>query len=153
MSSKTIKIAGKLSSTQIWTLLAIHSSLSLAYFTSKCALYVKKCQRCSECNSALLGPLSIKKVGRKFADLDSYMRNQLLSSINANSAKDKPFFLIGGSWRAIAKIHMQRTKYPLKIIQGYKVESKKLKRTLEFIQDSSFLNKYEEMNISLENRC
>ena len=63
---------------------------------------------------------------------------------------DKPFFLIGGSWRAIAKIHMQRIKYPLKIIQGYKVKSKKLKKTLKFIQDSSFLSRHDEMNISLD---
>ena len=104
----------------------------------------------TDCNSALLGPLSIKKLGKKFVGLDSYIRSELLRVINVKSAKDKPIFLIGGSWRAIAKIHMQRTKYPLKIIQGYKVESKKLKKTLEFIQDSSFLNKYDEMNISSE---
>ena len=104
----------------------------------------------TECNSVLLGPLSIKKLGRELENLDSYMRNQLLSVINANTAKDKPFFLIGGSWRAIAKIHMQRIKYPLKIIQGYKVESRELKKTLAFIRDSSFLKKYDQMNISLE---
>ena len=83
-------------------------------------------------------------------NLDSYIRKQLVSVVNAYSAKDKPFYLIGGSWRAIAKIHMQRIEYPLKIIQGYKVESKKLKKTLAFIRDSSFLNKYDQMNISLE---
>ena len=104
----------------------------------------------TECNSALLGPLAINKLGRKFENLDSYMRKQLLGVINANITKDKPFFLIGGSWRAIAKIHMQRIKYPLKIIQGYKVKSKKLKKTLKFIQDSSFLSRYDESNISLD---
>ncbi len=104
----------------------------------------------TECKSALLGPLSMKKLGRKFENLDSYMRKLLLGAINANTVKGKPFFLIGGSWRAIAKIHMQRIKYPLKIIQGYKVEVRKLKKTLELIKDSSFLNKYDEMNISLE---
>ncbi|MDC3090567.1 hypothetical protein OA340_01545, partial [Paracoccaceae bacterium] len=104
----------------------------------------------TDCNSALLGPLSIKKLGRKLVNLDSYIREQLLSVIDANSAKDKAFFLIGGSWRAIAKIHMQRIKYPLKIIQGYTVESKKLKKTLKLIRDGSFLNKYDEANISSE---
>ena len=102
------------------------------------------------CNSALLGPLAIKNLGEKCENLDDYMKNQLESINNVFGVKDKSFFLIGGSWRAIAKIHMQRTKYPLKIIQGYKVESIKLKKTLEFIQDSSFLNKYDEMNISSE---
>ena len=45
---------------------------------------------------------------------------------------------------------MQRTKYPLKIIQGYEVDSKKIKKTLKFIQDSSFITKYDEGNISVE---
>ena len=104
----------------------------------------------AECNSTLLGPLAITKLENKIEDIDRYIRKQLLGAVNANTAKDKPFFLIGGSWRAIAKIHMQRTKYPLKIIQGYKVNSKKIKKTLKFIQDSSFIKKYDEINISVE---
>ena len=104
----------------------------------------------AECNSTLLGPLAINKLENKIENIDRYIRKQLLGAVNANTAKDKPFFLIGGSWRAIAKIHMQRTKYPLKIIQGYKVKSKKIKKTLEFIQDSSFITKYDEINISAD---
>ena len=104
----------------------------------------------AECNSTLLGPLAITKLENKIEDIDRYIRKQLLGAVNANAAKDKPFFLIGGSWRAIAKIHMQRTQYPLKIIQGYKVKSKKIKKTLEFIQDSSFITKYDEINISAD---
>ena len=103
----------------------------------------------TDCKSALLGPLTIKNLGVKFEKLDNYIRDQLASITNVYEVKDKSFFLIGGSWRAIAKIHMQRIKYPLKIIQGYKVESKKLKKTLEFIRSSSFLTKNDEINISL----
>ena len=104
----------------------------------------------AEFSSTLIGPLAITKLENKIKDIDRYIRKQLLGAINANTAKDKPFFLIGGSWRAIAKIHMQRTKYPLEIIQGYKVKSKKIKKTLEFIQDNSFITKYDESNISVE---
>ena len=104
----------------------------------------------TDCNSALLGPLTIKKLEGEFENLGRYLQRQLSTATNVSRIQDKSFFLIGGSWRAIAKIHMQRTKYPLKMIQGYKVSSKKLKKTLEFIQDSSFLTKYDEMNISLE---
>ena len=104
----------------------------------------------TECNSTLLGPLALNKLENKIENIDMYMRKQLLSAVNVNTTKDKPFFLIGGSWRAIAKIHMQRTRYPLKIIQGYKVNSKKIKKTLKFIQDSSFITKYDEINISVE---
>ncbi len=113
--------------------------------------FANVCKRViAECNSTLLGPLAITKLENKIEDIDRYIRKQLLGAVNANTAKYKPFFLIGGSWRAIAKIHMQRTQYPLKIIQGYKVKSKKIKKTLEFIQDSSFITKYDEINISAD---
>ena len=78
------------------------------------------------------------------------MKAQLSCVINAKQIKNRSFFLIGGSWRAIAKIHMQRTKYPLKIIQGYEVEVRKLKKTLKFIRDRSFLSQCDEINIPFE---
>ena len=113
--------------------------------------FASVCKRViAECKSTLLGPLAITKLENEIENIDSYIRKQLLGAVNANTTKDKPFFLIGGSWRAIAKIHMQRTQYPLKIIQGYKVKSKKIKKTLEFIRDSSFITKYDEINISAE---
>ncbi len=35
--------------------------------------------------------------------------------------RDKPFYMVGGSWRTLARVHMHRTKYPLPILSGYEV--------------------------------
>jgi exopolyphosphatase/guanosine-5'-triphosphate,3'-diphosphate pyrophosphatase len=31
----------------------------------------------------------------------------------------KPFYAVGGAWRALAKLHMERTNYPLHVVHGY----------------------------------
>lgn len=33
--------------------------------------------------------------------------------------RGRPFFAVGGTWRALAKLHMVYTNYPLRVMQGY----------------------------------
>lgn len=32
---------------------------------------------------------------------------------------DRPFYMVGGSWRTLARLHMHRTRYPLPILSSY----------------------------------
>jgi exopolyphosphatase/guanosine-5'-triphosphate,3'-diphosphate pyrophosphatase len=48
-------------------------------------------------------------------------------------AAGKPFYMVGGSWRALARLHMTLTEYPLPIVHQYMmapVESMRLVRAL-----------------------
>jgi exopolyphosphatase/guanosine-5'-triphosphate,3'-diphosphate pyrophosphatase len=36
-------------------------------------------------------------------------------------AKNLPFYMVGGSWRALARLHMHRMAYPLPILAGYEM--------------------------------
>ena len=47
----------------------------------------------TDCNSALLGPLSIKKLGKKFEGLDSYIRSELLRCNKCKISKRQTNFL------------------------------------------------------------
>ena len=86
------------------------------------------------CKTALLGPLALNKLFGIKKDAKSHMK-AVIDSLNIIQQNDlrKKLFLIGGSWRAIAKFHMELTEYPLKIIQGYKIKAKELKKTLSLI--------------------
>jgi len=86
------------------------------------------------CKTALLGPLALNKLFRINKDAKNHMKT-IIGSLNIIQQNDlrKKLFLIGGSWRAIAKFHMELTGYPLKIIQGYKIKAKELKKTLSLI--------------------
>lgn len=38
--------------------------------------------------------------------------------------KGRPFYAVGGTWRAIAKLHMEQTDYPLRVMQGYTISTR-----------------------------
>ena len=44
-------------------------------------------------------------------------------------------FLVGGSWRAIARLDMERVGYPLKVLHGYEPPIPQLLETLKWIRD------------------
>jgi len=89
--------------------------------------------RVSNCKTAILGPLAISKRYGSVADIKSYMNTTVRKLKILEDFHSKKIFLIGGSWRAIAKFHMELTAYPLKIIQGYKIKAKELSETLSLI--------------------
>lgn len=37
---------------------------------------------------------------------------------------DRTFYPVGGTWRALAKLHMQTIDYPLRVMHGYRIDSK-----------------------------
>lgn len=38
------------------------------------------------------------------------------------AGKGRPFYLVGGTWRALIKLHMAAEDYPLRVLHGYEVE-------------------------------
>lgn len=45
--------------------------------------------------------------------------------------KGRPFYAVGGTWRALAKLHMEQTGYPLRVMQGYSIPTRE---AIEFCQ-------------------
>ena len=45
-------------------------------------------------------------------------------------------FLVGGSWRAFAKIDMLRRDYPLHVMHEYRISLSSVKKTIKFIETS-----------------
>lgn len=55
------------------------------------------------------------KIARKFVD-------ETLEKVSwINQGKGRPFFLVGGTWRAFVKLHMEAHAYPLRVLHGYKI--------------------------------
>jgi exopolyphosphatase/guanosine-5'-triphosphate,3'-diphosphate pyrophosphatase len=40
-----------------------------------------------------------------------------------DKGRDRDFYAIGGTWRALAKLHMTQTRYPLNIMHNYRIET------------------------------
>ena len=83
--------------------------------------------------TSALGPLKLRdlKGGKKAR------KEHIRQTVNAlhekmGDQRDR-LFLVGGSWRAIAKIDMLRRGYPLHVLHEYRMNGAAVRRTAEFI--------------------
>ena len=45
--------------------------------------------------------------------------------------RGRPFYAVGGTWRALAKLHMAHVDYPLRVMHGYAIPTRE---AIEFCQ-------------------
>lgn len=68
-------------------------------------------------------PLGVMRVGAIRAQGQAELRKQIKKMLKAQDwpkqAPGLPFYLVGGSWRSLAKIHMYLARYPLPIVHHY----------------------------------
>ncbi|GGH30581.1 exopolyphosphatase / guanosine-5'-triphosphate,3'-diphosphate pyrophosphatase [Cribrihabitans marinus] len=88
------------------------------------------------CVTSSLGPLKLRDIkggrrGRKAAIKET------LEELRAQMGPQRDrLFLVGGSWRAIARIDMVRRGYPLKVLHEYRMSTKDVRETAKFIEQS-----------------
>ncbi|WP_293574767.1 Ppx/GppA family phosphatase [Phaeobacter sp.] len=81
-----------------------------------------------------LGPLKLRDIpggrrGRKahITEVMQTLRTQM-------GEQNDRLFLVGGSWRAIARIDMARQGYPLKVLHEYRMTAQSVRETLRYIE-------------------
>jgi exopolyphosphatase/guanosine-5'-triphosphate,3'-diphosphate pyrophosphatase len=84
-----------------------------------------------------IGPLRIAEL----ADNPRRLRETVDAAIAAvpllKAGRGKSFYLVGGAWRALARIHMEHASYPLHIIQHYAITRHEAERFLDVISSQS----------------
>ncbi len=72
--------------------------------------------------SLALGPLRLLTVaGKNRVKARAHIKNSLKTLPWLAAASGQDFYAVGGSWRALAKLHMQEHNYPLPLVAGYRV--------------------------------
>ncbi len=72
-----------------------------------------------------------------FVTLSSKLRKQIdreLKGAAELSEKRDTLYMVGGAWRAIARMHMELNNYPLIILQTYEIDAKELLELTEKLQ-------------------
>ncbi|MFP4275327.1 MAG: Ppx/GppA family phosphatase, partial [Paracoccaceae bacterium] len=84
--------------------------------------------------SAQLGPLKLMDVkgGRK--GRLAHIREVIGRMAEAMGPQQNRLFLVGGSWRAIARIDMERRGYPLHVLHEYRMSAKSVSQTVKYIE-------------------
>ncbi len=86
--------------------------------------------------SSHLGPLKLMGVSGGKKELRAHIKDQLEELVTGFPEAPKRLFLVGGSWRAIARIDMERRGYPLKVLHEYRMTPKAILETIKYIGNS-----------------
>lgn len=71
----------------------------------------------------MLGPLSMDLKSQNTDDIRQKVAKALKQSKLLNEAGGR-FYMVGGAWRALAKLHMDLAEYPLHLLHGYMFDEK-----------------------------
>ncbi|SEP98143.1 exopolyphosphatase / guanosine-5'-triphosphate,3'-diphosphate pyrophosphatase [Faunimonas pinastri] len=83
-------------------------------------------------DSLLLGGLRLQSGSKgSLKTAQEIARKALSGSSVLPNLKDRTFYAIGGTWRAMARLHMHQTGYPLHVMHGYRIAVDELQVFLE----------------------
>jgi exopolyphosphatase/guanosine-5'-triphosphate,3'-diphosphate pyrophosphatase len=82
----------------------------------------------------------IDATGNKIEKAQALIDDALAQVPWLSQGAGRPFYAVGGSWRAIAKLHMEQTNYPLHVTHGYAIP------TMEAIAFCEFLRKTKKLS-------
>jgi exopolyphosphatase/guanosine-5'-triphosphate,3'-diphosphate pyrophosphatase len=69
-----------------------------------------------------LGGLALADISSKsLKKAEKYVRKTLGSLPVLKGCEDRTFYAVGGTWRALARLHMWQTGYPLHVMHGYTI--------------------------------
>ncbi|RED12124.1 Ppx/GppA family phosphatase [Pontivivens insulae] len=86
--------------------------------------------RIGSCVTSSLAPLALADLKPK--DVDRTIETTLTDLRDQMPGNVETMFLVGGSWRAIASLHMARTEYPLRVLHAYQIDPADLAETAEW---------------------
>lgn len=81
----------------------------------------------------------IDATGNKIEKAQPLIDDALASVPWIGQGAGRPFFAVGGSWRAIAKLHMEQTNYPLHVTHGYAIPTMVAIAFCEFLRKTKKL--------------
>ncbi|SEQ25193.1 Ppx/GppA family phosphatase [Thalassovita taeanensis] len=83
-----------------------------------------------------LGPLKLRSVSGGKKGRKEYIRNVMARMEKTMGTQRNRLFLVGGSWRAIARIDMERRRYPLHVLHEYRMTIKSINATVKYIGEN-----------------
>ena len=95
--------------------------------------------------STKLGPQRLRRVPGGKKGLRAHLAEEVRALCEYMGPQPDRLFLVGGSWRAIARIDMERRGYPLHVLHEYRMTRKAVMATIDYIEKADLED--------LRNRC
>ncbi len=100
--------------------------------------------------SSTLGPFRLERVAGGKKGLKAYVTETLLALRDEVGADHKALYLVGGSWRALARLDMERRGYPLTVLHEYEMTPKSIRKTIDWLQTQDLKKLRDKTGISPE---
>ena len=85
--------------------------------------------------SSELGPLKLRDIAGGREGRRKHIKEVLVDLSAKMGPQPDRLFLVGGSWRAIARIDMMRRNYPMKVLHEYRMRGKDVRATIKYINE------------------
>lgn len=82
-----------------------------------------------------LGPQRL--AGLSGAALRKRIDAEIARAAEVVAVDGRPLYMVGGSWRALAKIHMGRTKHPLQVIHAHRIPADEAAAFADWVADQT----------------
>src|SRR6056297_2424083 len=86
--------------------------------------------------SSKLGPQRLKALKGGKKGVRAHVKAEVAKLAKVMGREPKRLFLVGGSWRAIARLDMDRRGYPLAVLHEYRMTRKDVYQTVSHIADN-----------------
>jgi exopolyphosphatase/guanosine-5'-triphosphate,3'-diphosphate pyrophosphatase len=83
------------------------------------------------CGTSPLGPQKLQGCD---AEVDALIVNEIRKLLDVVGNKAGHLFLVGGSWRALARLDMSRRGYPFKVLREYRLSATQMRETIGWIE-------------------
>jgi exopolyphosphatase/guanosine-5'-triphosphate,3'-diphosphate pyrophosphatase len=80
-----------------------------------------------------LGPFRLQQVKGGKSGVTKYIAEVVADLASQIGTHHERIYLVGGSWRAIARLDMERRGYPMTVLHEYRMEPKALLETIDWI--------------------
>jgi exopolyphosphatase/guanosine-5'-triphosphate,3'-diphosphate pyrophosphatase len=84
-----------------------------------------------------LGPLRLAELGDNRKSVGETIERVIADAPVLRAAAGKTLYLVGGAWRAIARLHIEQTHYPLHIVHQYTILRRPAEGFLDIIAGQS----------------
>ncbi|MEM7507436.1 MAG: Ppx/GppA family phosphatase [Pseudomonadota bacterium] len=82
-----------------------------------------------------LGPLRLARIGEE-AGIDAEIKRQLASVAESHHLGGGTLYLVGGSWRALARAAMSRSGYPVEVIHEFVMDPKRTQQLCAWLAEA-----------------
>ena len=90
-----------------------------------------------KCASSRIGPFKLMDINGGRAERDKTIAKSITKLATKMGPQHNRLFLVGGSWRVLARVDMVRRNYPLFVLHEYRMTPESVAKTLDYLSTAN----------------